>query len=201
MITEQPRVRHATGAELDQLTTVLATAFLADPVSGWIFPDADERALRHPAFFRPFVELAMVEGLVHTTTDLAGVALWLPVDVTVPAAPDEQLTKHYETVIGVPATGRFRILDELMATHHPHHVDHQYLPFIAVRPDRQRHGVGATLLRHRFEQLDEAGQPAYLEASTARNAALYERLGFTRLPVTLDLPDGPTLYPMWRAPR
>ncbi|MGW0432676.1 GNAT family N-acetyltransferase [Micromonospora sp. NPDC003197] len=201
MSTERHHVRPATGAELDELTTVLATAFLADPVSGWIFPDADERALRHPAFFRPAIEHAMAEGLVHTTTDLAGVALWLNVDVTVPAASDDQLAKQFEALIGAAPAGRFRILDELMATHHPHHADHQYLPFIAVRPDRQGHGIGAALLRYRFDQLDEAGQPAYLEASTARNAALYERLGFTRLPVTLDLPAGPTLYPMWRDPR
>ncbi|GAB3142309.1 GNAT family N-acetyltransferase [Micromonospora sonneratiae] len=200
MTTEQIPVRQATEADLDELTAVLATAFLTDPVSEWIFPEADERARLHPAFFRPFVEFAMADGLIDTTDDHTGVALWLDVRTDAATEPDDQLTQRLETLIGGAATKRFMVLDGLMTMHHPHHANHQYLPFIAVHPDRQGGGIGAALLRHRFARLDEAGVPAYLEASSLRSAALYQRLGFSRLPFTLDLPDGPSLYPMWRDP-
>lgn len=194
------RVRHAADADADELTRVMATAFMSDPVSGWIFPDAAERERLHPAFFRPFIELALADGAVYTTDDHAGVALWLSVDVTAPAAQDDQLQMMFESLIGPDHAKRFLILDELMSANHPHDTNHHYLPFIAVRPDRQSRGVGRALLHHRLTQLDAAGEPAYLEASCLRNAALYERMGFCRLPVTLDLPDGPSLYPMWRDP-
>jgi hypothetical protein len=39
---------------------------------------------------------------------------------------------------------------------------------------------------------------AYLEASSERNARLYDRLGFRHVRTPLQLPDGPPLYPMWR---
>ena len=69
-----------------------------------------------------------------------------------------------------------------------------------MRPEHHGQGIGSALLRGKLRELDQAGSAAYLEASSLRNAALYERLGFERRPVTLDLPDGPSLYPMWRKP-
>lgn len=193
------RVTRATEADADELTTVLATAFMADPISQWIFPDEADRERLHPAFFRPFVELALADGEVYTTDDYAGVTLWLPVDVHA-HADEEDLGPLFEAVIGADYAKRFAVLDQLMTASHPGHESHHYLPFIAVRPGRQGHGVGEALLRDRLVALDEQGVPAYLEASCPRNAALYERLGFTRTENTLDLPDGPSLYPMWRRP-
>jgi RimJ/RimL family protein N-acetyltransferase len=42
--------------------------------------------------------------------------------------------------------------------------------------------------------------PAYLEASTERSAALYERLGFVHLGKRC-VPDGPRFWPMRRPPQ
>ncbi|MFC7548157.1 GNAT family N-acetyltransferase [Plantactinospora sp. GCM10030261] len=193
-----PVVR-ATDADADTLTNVLATAFLADPISQWIFPDYADRERLHPAFFRPFVDMTLAEGEVWTTEDRSAVALWLPVDVTAHAEA-EDLGPIFEQAVGPEYAKRFAVLDKLMTDGHPGHENHHYLPFIAVRPERQGHGVGATLLGHRLATLDEIGAPAYLEASCLRNAALYERLGFQRMDNTIDLPDGPSLYPMWRRP-
>jgi hypothetical protein len=80
-------------------------------------------------------------------------------------------------------------------------VRHAYLPFVAVRPDRQGRGVGAALLEYQLRRLDTARLPAYLEASSPRSLHLYQRLGFTTLPTTIDLPGGPRLQPMWRDPQ
>ena len=51
-----------------------------------------------------------------------------------------------------------------------------------------------------LETLDAEGIPAYLEASTVRSRALYERHGF-EVTGEFNLPSGgPPLWQMWREP-
>jgi hypothetical protein len=54
-------------------------------------------------------------------------------------------------------------------------------------------------MRPVLERCDREGVPAYLEASGARNRDLYLRLGF-RVTGEIRLPDGPSMWPMWREP-
>ncbi|MFG3602781.1 GNAT family N-acetyltransferase [Micromonospora chersina] len=194
----QGSIRRASVDDAAVVTGILAEAFMRDPVSGWIFPADDHRARIHPAFFGPFVALALRAGEVHLAGDGLGATLWLPVGEGHEAAEGDEFD-GLEAAIGPEATKRFGILDELMNANHPGD-PHWYLPFIAVHPEHHGRRVGSALLRHQLDLLDGAGSAAYLEASSPRNAALYERLGFRRLPTTLDLPDGPSLYPMWRDP-
>jgi hypothetical protein len=42
---------------------------------------------------------------------------------------------------------------------------------------------------------------SYLEASSDRSRVLYERLGFVSTGSGIALPDGPTMWPMWRDPQ
>jgi len=195
-------VRQASLDDAPALAALMADAFDNDPVSQWIFPDAEQRRAAHPSFFGAFVEQVIAEGLALTTTDLAGVTLWLTVDPAAHADPAEaeQLHQHMRDAIGDGPAERFAILDATMNRQHPSTEIHAYLPFIAIAPDRQGQGIGRRLLSHRLEQLDADGTPAYLEASNLRNAALYKRLGFDHLSPTLDMPGGPSLYPMWRPP-
>ncbi|MER7168622.1 GNAT family N-acetyltransferase [Micromonospora sp. NPDC000207] len=194
-----PVVRAATPADLDEAGRLLAVAFMPDPVSRWIFPDPAERARLHPAFFRPFLEAVLDGGALHVAGDTVGAALWLPVDGHGPAEDDDGLALRLEAAIGPEHTKRFAVLDDLMSADHPTR-PHSYLPFIAVHPDHQGTGVGRALLEHHLRLLDAEGTPAYLEASTPRSISLYARHGFRRTAGTLDLPEGPSLYPMWRDP-
>jgi ribosomal protein S18 acetylase RimI-like enzyme len=201
MTEEHHVVRRATAEDAEAITEILAISFVTDPISQWIFPVGDdERARRHPAFFRPFVDLALADGAAYTTTDLAGAALWLTVDVT---AEDEgdggegpDVARRVAEACGEHA-GRFHALDELFSANHPVEETHAYLMFVGVRPGRQNQGVGTALLCDRFVELDETKTPAYLEASSPTNRRLYARLGFDPI-TTLTLPDGPDLWPMWR---
>lgn len=192
----QATVRRASNDDSAVVSQILAEAFMRDPVSTWIFPEYAHREQVHPAFFAPFVALALRTGEVYLAGDGAGATLWLPLDGGQEADEGSEFD-GLEAAIGAEATKRFGVLDELMAANHPGE-PHWYLPFIAVRPEHHGTGVGTALLRHKLAALDQDGSPAYLEASSPRNAALYERLGFRRRPATLDLPDGPSLYPMWR---
>jgi GNAT superfamily N-acetyltransferase len=77
---------------------------------------------------------------------------------------------------------------------------HYYVRIIGVRAARQGRGLGSTLMQPTLEKADADGLPTYLEASSERSAALYERLGFVHLR-KLELPDGgPPVWSMRRPP-
>ena len=63
----------------------------------------------------------------------------------------------------------------------------------------QGQGLGTALLRPTLDRCDREGLPAYLEASSQRSAALYERLGFVHLGEG-RIPGGPPFWPMRRPP-
>ena len=76
---------------------------------------------------------------------------------------------------------------------------HYYVRDIGVYPDMQGNGLGGALLRPTLERCDREGLPAYLEASSERSAALYERLGF-RHTKELRVGGSPPLWLMIRPP-
>ena len=90
-------------------------------------------------------------------------------------------------------------LTELMEAGHPHD-PHYFLWFVAVVPDAQGHGLGAQLMAPVLARCDLERTPAYLEATSERNATLYARHGFEVIG-EITPSGGPTMYPMWREPR
>jgi RimJ/RimL family protein N-acetyltransferase len=76
---------------------------------------------------------------------------------------------------------------------------HYYIRTLGVATRFQGQGLGTVLLRPTLDRCDRDGVPAYLEASTERSAALYERLGFVHLG-ELQVPNGPRFWPMQRPP-
>ena len=106
---------------------------------------------------------------------------------------------QYFEAIGEKYLERGALILGLVEEAHPRE-DHWYLPFIGTRPERQGQGLGSKLLQHMGERLDRDGLAAYLEASSERSRALYLRHGFEATG-EITLPDGPSIWPMWRAPR
>ena len=72
---------------------------------------------------------------------------------------------------------RLGALAAAMDEHHPAD-DCWYLLAIGVRPSAQGRGLGGRMLTHTLDQIDTANEPAYLEATSPRSWALYERCGF-----------------------
>ncbi|MFF5175897.1 GNAT family N-acetyltransferase [Micromonospora sp. NPDC000089] len=198
--TPNGTITQASAADAEAVTSILAEAFMQDPVSGWIFPDEAERRRYHRDFFAPFVKLALEGGHIDVFGDNMGAALWLPVDGAEHAEGEDDavLTALAETIPGDPLK-RFEALGEKMDAAHPQD-PHAYLPFIGVDPRYHGQGVGGALIRYQLAELDKSGRAAYLEASCLRNAALYERLGFRPINEPITPADGPSLYPMWRDP-
>jgi GNAT superfamily N-acetyltransferase len=103
--------------------------------------------------------------------------------------------------VGRADTPRLLKLLTFQEKKHPRQPPHWYLAAIGVAPAWQGRGFGGALMRPVLERCDADGVPAYLEASSPRNRALYERNGFNLLEECRYADDGPPLWRMWREPK
>ncbi|MDT0492725.1 GNAT family N-acetyltransferase [Streptomyces sp. NPDC012600] len=193
------RIQRAEQGDRGLVVAVMEEAFHHDPVSNWVFPDEAHRLAVHGRFLGVFVDVALAEGRIDVAEDGAAVALWLPVPAGAPEEEDPTPALMRQTAD--PDNERCELVGRLTGTVHPHDRAHAYLLMIGVVPGRQGEGIGTELVRAELERCDRDGLPAYLEASSARSRTLYERLGFRCLEPTVQLPDGPTMWPMWREPQ
>jgi ribosomal protein S18 acetylase RimI-like enzyme len=193
------QIIRATPADAVPLACLIAEAFHDLAPSRWLIPDARARREIYPAYFQGYVEEAFAHGVVHTTKDLSAVALWIANDPG-PRTPAPGYDAHLAAVTGLFAP-RFRDFDHELDRHHPAGEPHHHLAILAVHPKHQRCGMGTALLTRHHRELDNAGTPAYLEASDAGTRELYLRHGYTDLGEPIALPDGPLMYPMVRAPQ
>lgn len=189
-------IRRAKSSEHDLVTDILTDAFANDPACNWVWNDPALAPQVSRAFFGVMAGAVLEAGEVYIDADQQGVALWLPVDPS-EQHDSEELQAALNEAIG-PFRERGDIIDALMAEAHPTHAVHAYLPFIGVAQRGQGKGVGGALLASRTHYLEQQGLSAYLEATTLEAARLYERYGFRHMEKTIDLPDGPKMYPMWR---
>jgi ribosomal protein S18 acetylase RimI-like enzyme len=179
-----------------EVAALIADAFQSLPPAAWLVPDPASRARLLAGQFSILAEHALVHGLVHRTADGDGVAVWFPREQPGPEPYDYE--RRLAAACG-EAAPRFQVLDAMLEDNHPTE-PHHHLAFLAVRPGRQGRGLGTALLRHHHAVLDAQGVPAYLEASSQRNLALYRRHGYQES-APLRLPDGPPFWPMWRRPK
>lgn len=188
-------LRLAGTEDIPRLKAVLAEAFFEDPVLGWLMPNDTKRRARMRRFFAIELRyLALPRGQVWTTGDLTGAALSLP-----PAAWRVPLRA---TLLEGGAFGshlsRAARLGAAIERRHPRE-PHHYIRDVGILPEMQGKGLGSALMRPTLERSDREGLPAYLEASSERSAALYERLGF-RLISELRVGGSPPLHLMLRPP-
>ncbi|HCA88282.1 MAG TPA: GNAT family N-acetyltransferase [Streptomyces sp.] len=201
-----PAIRRAGAEDRHWVASLLGEAFMDDPVSSWVFPEEAQRHALHPLFFGVFLDAALGEGTVDVTEDGSAAALWLPVpavaeaDIPAAIAEDEEVAALMRKSSD-PDNERTEIVGRQTARMHPRHRAHDYLMLIGVDPARQGRGLGSALMAPVLQRCDSEGTPAYLEASSVRSRALYEREGFVFTGETVDLPGGPPMWPMWREPR
>ena len=193
-------MRPARGAEFPDLADVLVRAFWMDPFHRWLFPDERVRPRRQRLLFERVLAIYGRHGVVYTTDDCSGVALWDPPRDGGPSLPE--LVSFVVRVLPVFGARAFRIAQGMapMATLHPEE-PHWYLSILGTDPECQRSGVGSALLNPVLRCCDEEGTSAYLEASRIENVPYYERFGF-EVVAPLAMPaGGPVVYRMRRAAR
>ena len=204
--TDRPRpdgsdIRKMTAADIAPVAVALAQAFYDDPHFRWIVPDDARRMRALERGFELFIRkiwLTPDEG--YTTERLTGAAIWMPAR-TWHVGPLEQLRLAPGTISALRGnTPRLLKALNFIERKHPHEPPHWYLPIVGVAPAWQGRGYGAALLRPIIRRCDEDGIPAYLEASTPRNLALYQRHGFEVVEECRYAADGPPLWRMWREP-
>ncbi|WP_333770398.1 GNAT family N-acetyltransferase [Streptomyces sp. IBSBF 2435] len=191
-------IRQAGQDDRAAVNALLDEVFRDDPVSSWVFPDPAYRRRRHGALMGAFLDTALTGGYVDVAVDGSAAALWL----SVPAGghpADEDGPAAFRRAVD-PTNERVETIARILDAAHPTERAHEYLMLIAVDSAARSQGRGTELITSVLARCDREGRAAYLEASTARSRALYARLGFVSPGRTVDLPDGPQMWPMWREP-
>ena len=189
-------MREAGVGDLEQVSATLADAFTTDPILQWLAPS--ERSDKQ---LRRLIEIELAyyvfpAGRVLTTDDFRGANLELPPgrwEMTVPLSGAVGFARVFG--LRLPRARRLQRLFESNHLQEPHY----YIRYLGVATRFQGQGLGTALLRPTLDRCDKEGVPAYLEASSERSAALYERLGFVHLG-ELEVPNGPRFWPMRRPP-
>jgi ribosomal protein S18 acetylase RimI-like enzyme len=202
--TTTPIPRKARPTDRPAVAAIMADAWFDDPVFGWLVPDDGHRRRILPAFF----ELAAQICAKHEETwcvgsdveeGVVGAAIWTPAGVEPMSETEGQAFAIRCGELAGPYADRWEEFLALLDDNHPHHAEHDYLWFLAVRPAWQGLGHGSALLRAVLDRADRTGTPAYLDATSPDNRRLYERHGF-RVIGELAVAGGPPVWQMWREP-
>lgn len=198
-VRADPEVRQATTEDVPRLKAMLAEAFFDDPVFGWLIPDESKRRARLRRYFGiDLRHLTLPRGRVWASSDLTGAALSLP--------PGKWRVPPHVSVLQGSAFGvqiaRAARMAAAMEWRHMRLVrePHYYVRDIGVHPEEQGKGLGGALMRPTLDRCDRERLPAYIEASSERSAALYERLGFEHIE-ELHVGGSPPLWLMLRPAR
>jgi ribosomal protein S18 acetylase RimI-like enzyme len=194
-------IRRMGPEDVPAVAGALAQAFEDDPHFSWIIRDERKRLGRLERGFSLFIRRVWLphnEGYTHDR--LIGGALWMPPGTWhLGLLTQLRLAPATIRTLGGDSARLLRALS-FIERKHPRGPDHWYLPVIGVAPAWQGRGFGAVLMAPVLQRCDRERTPAYLEASTARNRALYERHGFEVLEECRYARDGPPMWRMWRKP-
>ena len=139
-------------------------------------------------------------GSCHILDRQAGACVWLP-------PGGWQMSPAAQAKLLPPLAGAIRdALPRLLKVHffndykHPREPPHWYLVTIGVAPAWQGRGYGQALLEPVLGRCDQDRVPAYLEATSPRNRAFYERNGFEVIEQCTYARGAVTTWRMWREP-
>jgi hypothetical protein len=180
------------------LSHSLAAAFEDDPIFGWLRPDAGRRYERLARFFALEVgDVVLPSGTAWISRDGGSACLELPRGGwRLPLRTQARHAPGFERVFG-RSLPRALVMITKMDRRHPGTA--LLRPHVGVGSQTQGASLGPGSSREPVARADAEGLPTYLEATSERNAALYERLGFEHLGAFTVL-GSPPLWPM-RLPR
>jgi ribosomal protein S18 acetylase RimI-like enzyme len=192
--------RPATWADADAIAGTLAKAFHDDPLICFLLRDEAKRPSVMPRLFKLLFKLGLPHGCCDVTTGYESVALWRPPGQW--EIPWWQYVTNGGAFLGIFGVGgalNVTSVMDVIEKRHPHE-PHYYLQVLGTDPARQGKGYGGVAIRRQLAVADAAGAPCYLESSKDTNIPIYKSFGF-EVTGEIKLPDGPTLWPMWRPAR
>lgn len=186
--------------DVDAVADLLSVAFRDDPMLRWVFSDPDHGQAHLRAFFGIGAGFGVRQGHVYVLRDgdsIAAAAVWAAPGRAAYDRASGELVAHLLTGA---ETARLEMIQAGFGHLNDYRPDepHFYLSLLGVDPAHRGLGLGGRLLAASLEVVDLFGEPAYLESSNPRNISLYERHGFV-VEAEIEMPEGPTLRPMWRA--
>lgn len=189
--------RAATPADATAIGETMARAFFDDPVISHLLPGDERRTRASPRLFRLMLKLGLPYGCCDVTGDIGAVALWRP-----PGQWETPILSNLFTagealaIFGLSGLARAVRFMDVVEKAHPHE-PHFYLQALGTDPAKQGKGWGGVVIRRQLAAADAASSPCYLESSKPSNIPIYQSFGF-EVTGEITLPDGPTLWPMWR---
>ncbi|GLY66679.1 GNAT family N-acetyltransferase [Amycolatopsis taiwanensis] len=190
-------VRPITDADIPTAVDTLARAFADYPFTRHVIA-----ADGHEDRIRRFQELCltrigMVYGRVWVADGGRAVAVW--------ATPDQDPSPAFAElgpILGELSGDRAAAsaaAEQAVAPYRPQEPG-WFLETVGTAPEGQGQGLGSAVLLPGLEEAERAGYPAFLETSSERNVAFYERLGF-QVTADVQLPDnGPRTWCMRKDP-
>ncbi len=120
----------------------LVSAFIADPVERWLYPQPFAYLTHFPDFVAAFGGEAFERQTVWRLDEFAAVAMWLPPG----AEPDGDaiIAALSGPVLAEKHADTFSVLEQMDAAHPED--PHWYLPWLGVDCARQGAGLGSVLL-------------------------------------------------------
>jgi GNAT superfamily N-acetyltransferase len=192
---EASRLFDANREDRAKTWATLLSAFRADPVERWLYPDEHDYDEFFPAFLAAFGGEAFTHDTVWRLGDFAAVALWL----SPTAEPDgNEIVRVLMTTVDESRHRDTMAAIDQMDAAHPRY-PHWYLPWFGVDARLQGTGLGGTLMAECLRVVDETELPAYLETPNPRTVTFYERYGF-RVTGSTHTADCPPITFMLREP-
>ncbi len=188
--------RPATWADADPLSQTLARAFHDDPLICFLLNDKT----RMQRLFRLLFKIGAPYGACDVTTGYEAAALWRPPNQWhIPFWQYIVNGVEFLSVFGAAGAAHVTGVMDHIEKQHPHE-PHWYLQAIGTDPAKQGMGFGGVVMRPQLAKADAAHRPAYLESSKESNIPIYQSFGF-EVTGEIKVPDGPTLWSMWRKAR
>jgi len=189
-----PEVSRAKPDDRLRALSTLALAFSSDPLLRWMFPSSDSYLANIIETFDVFAGNSIDGETCLITSSFEGAAMWLAPGVE---TDEDAIGDTFARIFSPKFLPKVNEILATMESYHPHDDNCWYLPLIGVDPGHQNKGVGAALMKHMTEKLDDEGAMAYLESSNQKNISLYLRHGFEVIG-EIQVYDSPIVTPMVR---
>jgi len=180
-----------------RVLSTLALAFSSDPLVRWMFPSSHSYFANIIETFDVFAGHSIDGDTCLITSAFEGAAMWLAPGTE---TNEEVVGEKFAKIFSPEFLPKVNEMLGIMDSYHPHDDNCWYLPLIGVDPGHQNKGVGAALMKHMTEKLDNGGAMAYLESSNKKNISLYLRHGFEVIG-EIQIYDSPIVTPMMRKGR
>jgi GNAT superfamily N-acetyltransferase len=195
-------------SQIPEASLIGAKAFADDPVFSYLTPEARQSRLEALTWLlNNALEYCYLYGNIYTTSDLKGVAAWLPPEKS--SLTGIQLLQQILQLrlyllpfkCGWNRLGRW--LSFLKVIENYHQLDmpnqlHWYLALMFVNPHYQKQGVGSTLLKPILDRSCDEKLPCYLVTFTEQAVKFYQKNGFEIIRKSQVSEDAPVFWNLFK---